>query len=96
MVAATAGEVANYTPVTQQRLLNPEPGNWLLYRHDYNGQGFSPLKQINAENVKSLVPVWTFSTGVVEGHELPADGEQRRHVRYHAAESGAGAECQDR
>ena len=33
-VAATAGEVANYSPVTQQRLLNPEPGNWLLYRHD--------------------------------------------------------------
>ena len=70
-VAATAGEVANYTPVTQQRLLNPEPGNWLLYRHDYNGQGFSPLKQVNTENVKSLVPVWTFSTGVVEGHESP-------------------------
>jgi alcohol dehydrogenase (cytochrome c) len=70
-VAATAGEVANYSPVTQERLTNPEPGNWLLYRQNYNGQGFSPLKQINTENAKSLVPVWTFSTGVVEGHESP-------------------------
>src|SRR3984957_4935236 len=70
-VAATAGERANDTPVTQQRLFSPEPGNWLLYRHDYNGQGFSPLKQVNTENVKSLVPVWTFSTGVIEGHESP-------------------------
>jgi alcohol dehydrogenase (cytochrome c) len=70
-VAATAGQVTDYSPVTQQRLENPEPGNWLLYRHSYNGQGFSPLKQINADNVKSLVPVWTFSTGVNEGHEAP-------------------------
>jgi alcohol dehydrogenase (cytochrome c) len=68
---ATADEVQNYSPVTQQRLENPEPGNWLLYRRSYNGQGFSPLKQITAENVKSLVPVWTFSTGVNEGHEAP-------------------------
>jgi alcohol dehydrogenase (cytochrome c) len=70
-LAATAGEVSNYSPVTQQRLENPEPGNWLLYRHSYNGQGFSPLKQINTENVASLTPVWTFSTGVNEGHEAP-------------------------
>ncbi len=68
---AVAGEVANYSPVTQQRLNSPEAGNWLLYRQSYNGQGFSPLKQINAGNVKSLSPVWTFSTGVNEGHEAP-------------------------
>ncbi|HQT77219.1 MAG: PQQ-dependent dehydrogenase, methanol/ethanol family [Rhodospirillales bacterium 20-64-7] len=70
-VAATAGEVDNYSPVTQQRLENPEPGNWLLYRRTYDGHGFSPLKQINVDNVKSLEPVWTFSTGVGEGHEAP-------------------------
>ena len=70
-IAANAGEVANYSSVTQQRLDNPEPGNWLLYRQAYNGQGFSPLKQINTDNVKSLTPVWTFSTGVNEGHEAP-------------------------
>ncbi|MBV8097210.1 MAG: PQQ-binding-like beta-propeller repeat protein, partial [Acetobacteraceae bacterium] len=32
---------------------------------------FSPLNQINNTNVKDLVPVWTFSTGVNEGHEAP-------------------------
>ncbi|MEO8631310.1 MAG: PQQ-binding-like beta-propeller repeat protein, partial [Betaproteobacteria bacterium] len=66
-----AGEIANYTPVTAQRLANPEPGNWLLYRRTYDGHGYSPLDKINAGNVKNLVPVWTFSTGVVEGHEAP-------------------------
>jgi alcohol dehydrogenase (cytochrome c) len=70
-VPASAGEIANYTPVTQQRLDNPEPGNWMLYRRTYDGQGYSPLDQINAQNVKDLVPVWTFSTGVTEGHEAP-------------------------
>ena len=70
-ITAQAGEVTSYSPVTQQRLTNPEPANWLLYRRSYDGQGFSPLKQINAGNVKSLEPVWTFSTGVGEGHEAP-------------------------
>ena len=53
MPAAKAGEVTNYSSVTQQRLNNPEDGNWLLYRQSYNGQGYSPLKQINAGNVRS-------------------------------------------
>ena len=69
--AATAGEIKDYTPVTAARLANPEPGNWLLYRRTYDGQGYSPLDQINTSNVKNLVPVWTFSTGVTEGHEAP-------------------------
>ena len=70
-IVASAGEVQNYSPVTADRLKNPEPGNWMLYRRTYDGQGYSPLDQINSSNVKNLEPVWTFSTGVVEGHEAP-------------------------
>lgn len=69
--AASADEIKDYAPVTAARLANPEAGNWLLYRRTYDGQGYSPLDQINAANVKNLVPVWTFSTGVGEGHEAP-------------------------
>ena len=68
---AAAGPIENYSPVTADRLKNPEPGNWMHYRRTYDGQGYSPLDQINTSNVKGLVPVWTFSTGVVEGHEAP-------------------------
>ena len=50
---------------------NPEAGNWLLYRRTYDGHGFSPLRQINSDSVKDLVPVWTYATGTVEGHEAP-------------------------
>ena len=66
-----AGEITNYNPVTGQRLTNPEPANWMLYRRTYDGQGYSPLDKINTANVKNLVPAWTFSTGVTEGHEAP-------------------------
>lgn len=69
--ATTAAELNSYAPVTQQRLENPEVGNWLLYRRTYDGHGFSPLHQINKDNVKDLTPIWSFSTGVVEGHEAP-------------------------
>src|ERR1700688_2200648 len=68
-IMAGAGPIENYSPVTPDRLRNPEPGNWMLYRRTYDGQGYSPLDQINTSNVKSLTPAWTFSTGVVEGHE---------------------------
>lgn len=69
--AAMSGPIENYAPVTAQRLENPEPANWMLYRRTYDGQGYSPLDQINTSNVKNLTPVWTFATGVVEGHEAP-------------------------
>mgnify|MGYP003694485507 CR=1 FL=1 len=57
--------------MTEQRLLNPEPHNWLMYRGNFSGWGYSPLEQITPANVKKLVPVWTFSTGVTEGHQSP-------------------------
>ena len=77
-VLASAGEIANYSPVTAQRLTNPEPANWMLYRRTYDGQGYSPLDKINTTNVKNLVPVWTFSTGdrkstrLNSSHEIPS------------------------
>jgi alcohol dehydrogenase (cytochrome c) len=67
---ATQG-TASYTPVTDQRLVNPEPENWLMYRRTYDGWGYSPLEQITPANAATLVPVWTFSTGVTEGHQAP-------------------------
>ncbi len=48
-----------YNPVTQQRLENPEPHNWLMYRGNYASWGYSPLESVNAKNVKGLQPVWT-------------------------------------
>ena len=66
-----AAMAQDYNPVTDERLKNPEPENWLTWRGNYEGWGYSSLDQINSENVKNLVPVWSFSTGVAEGHQAP-------------------------
>jgi lanthanide-dependent methanol dehydrogenase len=44
-------------------------GEWPMPARDYAGTRFSPLAQITAANATSLHPVWTFSTGVLAGHE---------------------------
>ncbi|MDP6239147.1 MAG: hypothetical protein QF670_11425, partial [Alphaproteobacteria bacterium] len=69
-VAAAAG-IDNYSSVTQERLNNPEPENWLQIRGNYEGWLNSSLDQINTSNVQSLRPVWSRSTGVIEGHQAP-------------------------
>ena len=62
---------SDYSLVTDDRLNNPEPENWLMYRGTYDSHGFSPLDQINSRNVKKLKPLWTLSTGMREGHQSP-------------------------
>jgi alcohol dehydrogenase (cytochrome c) len=58
-------------PVDDDDLLRAgsNQSNWLLYGRTYDGHRFSPLKQINTENVSKLIPVWTFQTGVLDGFE---------------------------
>jgi glucose dehydrogenase len=51
---------------------NPAPdnsGDWVRPARDYSSTRFSPLDQINTENVNQLVVKTTFSTGVLHGHE---------------------------
>ena len=50
----------NLTPVTDAMLRNPSPSDWLIWRRTYNGWGYSPLDQINRENVKNLTVAWTW------------------------------------
>lgn len=70
-IAVHAAEPLAYNTVTAARLQHPEPTNWLMYRGTYNSWGYSPLAQINQANVKHLVPVWTYSTGMLEAHQAP-------------------------
>ena len=78
----------NYQPVTAERLRNPESGNWLMNRRTYDGWGYSPLDQITPANVGRLRPVWVFSTQRPQTSRVGAPGQQRRHVRHLADQSG--------
>ena len=45
------------------------PGDVLVYGMGYSGQRYSPLTQINKENVSKLVPVWSYSLADLQGAE---------------------------
>lgn len=52
--------------VTDQNLLDAgvkDNKSVLTWGIDYQGTRYSPLKQINADTIKDLVPAWTFSYG---------------------------------
>ena len=45
------------------------PASWVLANGNYANQRYSTLSQINRDNVRNLQVQWTFSTGVLRGHE---------------------------
>jgi alcohol dehydrogenase (cytochrome c) len=71
------GNIQNYQPVTEQMMLNPSDSDWLMYRRNYKGWSFSPLNQINTQNVGSLQLKWTWSltqNGTLEGTPIVHNG----------------------
>jgi lanthanide-dependent methanol dehydrogenase len=46
-----------------------EDGQWTMPAKDYANTRYSTLAQITRSNAHGLHPVWTFSTGVLGGHE---------------------------
>jgi alcohol dehydrogenase (cytochrome c) len=55
-----SGAVKNYVPVTDEMLRNPDPGDWLMIRRNYQAWSYSPLTQITAANVKNLTLAWVW------------------------------------
>lgn len=72
----SAQQAAPFRPVTDQMLANPDPADWLLWRRTLNSWGYSPLDQINTQNVARLRMVWSrgLGPGVQEGTPLVHDG----------------------
>ncbi|HEY2230739.1 MAG TPA: PQQ-binding-like beta-propeller repeat protein [Xanthobacteraceae bacterium] len=76
---ASAGPVVA-ADVTFERLLNPEPQNWLMHHRDFGAQRHSPLTAITTSNAKSLkllfaVPLGGKSAGEsIEATPLVDDG----------------------
>ena len=55
-----AGEVKNFTRVTDEMLKNPPPGDWLVLRRDHYASNFSPLTQITRDNAQDLQLAWVW------------------------------------
>src|SRR6185369_11637305 len=60
------------------RLQNDDPNNWPMYHRTYDSFRYSPLAQINKDNVKNLTVAWVHQPGaIVQGLEstpLVVDG----------------------
>ncbi|PCJ23506.1 MAG: alcohol dehydrogenase [SAR86 cluster bacterium] len=53
-----AALLANLSPVSDAMLRSPADKDWLLWRRTYDSQGFSPLDQVNRQNVSQLSLAW--------------------------------------
>src|SRR5215813_6127462 len=70
-------QVKDFRPVTEAMLRNPAPGDWLNWRRTDNVWGYSPLDQINRQNVGQLQLAWSWAmddTGANEATPLVYDG----------------------
>ena len=74
--AASAQPARDFTPVTDAMLQDPAPGDWLSWRRTLDGWGYSPLNEINRDNVHRLRMVWSraLSAGSQQGTPLVYDG----------------------
>ena len=73
--AQTPGE-PDFAPVTDAMLRNPADGDWLTWRRTLDGQGYSPLDQIDRGNVGDLRMVWSraLAPGSQQGTPLAYGG----------------------
>jgi len=72
-----AGEVKHYTPVTDEMLRTPGPGDWLMARRTYQGWSYSPLTEVTRDTVKDLQLAWVWEMqdgGANEPTPLVHDG----------------------
>ena len=67
---ATAG-VQNFEPVTEAMLADPSPDDWLMFSRTYDAQRFSPLDEINRENVDTLDLAWSRELGPGSTETIP-------------------------
>src|ERR1700674_163714 len=91
IMPALRAQVQNFKPVTQETLLNPSPEDWLIFSRTYDAQRFSPLKQINKQNVSRLRLAWTRGMGPGQTETIPM---VYRGVMY-VVNPGATAEALD-
>lgn len=64
-----AERLAALQPVSPAMLEKPGQNDWLQWGRTYDGQNFSPLKQIDRANIASLAPAWR--TPLAAGLSMP-------------------------
>ncbi len=58
-VTAHAQPAREFVPVTDAMLQNPDPADWPMWRRTLDGWGYSPLDQVDRDNVGELQMAWS-------------------------------------
>ena len=56
-----SGTVAGYRPVTDEMLRDPDDGDWLMIRRNYEAWSHSPLADVDRSNVGELELAWVWA-----------------------------------
>ena len=75
--------LAAANPDVEKNIANSK--NWAMQAGDMFNQRYTKLNQINTGNVAKMQVAWTFSTGVLRGHEgspLVIDGKMYLHSPF--------------
>ena len=56
---AQAQPAGEFVPVTDVMLQDPDPADWPMWRRTLDGWGYSPLDQVNRDNVGELQMAWS-------------------------------------
>ena len=70
-IVVQAQPSSSFTPVTDAMLQDPAAGDWLMWRRTLDSWGYSPLDQIDRENVDQLRMVWTRDLATGTGEITP-------------------------
>jgi alcohol dehydrogenase (cytochrome c) len=74
LVAPMPVLAAEWSAVTDWRLLeaDKDANNWLTYYRTYNGWRYSPLSQVNLQNIRRLTPKWMLALGEAGNQQATA------------------------
>ena len=61
----------SFPPVTDAMLQDPAPSDWLMWRRTLDSWGYSPLAEVNRDNVDQLRMVWTRGMAAGTGEITP-------------------------
>ena len=85
LIAAPIVTMSAATAEDKLEALTKSEDNWVMQGKNYSSNHYSTLTQINADNVKNLKVAWSFSTGLLSGHEgapLVVDGKMYVHTSF--------------
>ncbi|HLK46539.1 MAG TPA: hypothetical protein VKT49_00310, partial [Bryobacteraceae bacterium] len=72
--AAGCGLLAFGQALPPEAITHPKPDSWPTFHGDYSGRHYSPLKEINAENVHNLTLAWVNRISMTPGANIGGPG----------------------